>query len=444
VSLQKLIRDIIEESMLIEEDKTSVIKKMTQLTRYEQEQLINLFKSKPHLEKKVKDYNIDWNRYRELSFQDFLPLFEQGSMGAEFKKLKKGKDYIEVLDNSLKDVPGLLGVYVPLNYNTAQVLTKKAGGTKAEWCIGYDGDDRYWYSYTYNISNETEGDGQESVFFIVITQTNKWAIQIHTSNNNNIIIWDKNDHSHRNADDFIPYLNATKLVNKNTRLIDDVREELDKRGEYDERLDFYRQYEEVDPNYNEGDIIDFAPDYFIRNSQDIIYFRLNEDFIKRISETKQKVLSEITSIDYSNDGYTYDITTKIPCRIYSNEIHKIATVEWFDSHKIYSFDDYIRLYEDDNMPDRDMREHIYQECLEAVEHTDSDKLLPFYVYAGDMTNISDSDSMHVPQKFVIASGSQNYTYECTLAGEFSSTSGAGIDILVELTSVMMCRAFDLV
>ena len=60
----------------------------------------------------------------------------------------KDEDYIEVFDKAFDDTPGLIGVYMPLNHNAANVLAKKAGGLKASWCVGYDGDDGYWYSYS--------------------------------------------------------------------------------------------------------------------------------------------------------------------------------------------------------------------------------------------------------------------------------------------------------
>jgi hypothetical protein len=238
MNIKDKIKQYVEESLLIEEDKTSIIKKMNQLSRNEQMQLINLFKSKPHLEKKVKDYNIDWNRYKELKFEDFAPLFEQGSMGAEFKKLRNGKDYLKILDSDLENIPGFLGVFMPLDWNASNILTKKAGGTSARWCIGYDGDDGYWYCYSHGLRHrEYGGDGEESVFFIIITTTDKWAVQVQTTNNNNIKIWDASDTNHGDDNDIVPMVDVRKLVKKHSRAIDDVHKEIIKRGENNSRLD---------------------------------------------------------------------------------------------------------------------------------------------------------------------------------------------------------------
>jgi hypothetical protein len=294
MEIRNIIRNIIEESLLIEEDKSSIIKKMNQLSRDEQEQLINLFKSKPHLEKKVKDYNIDWNRYKDLKFEDFLPLFEQGSMGAEFKKLKKEKDYIEVLDKDLQKIPGLLGVFIPLNHKAANILAKKAGGNKGQWCIGYDGDDKYWYGYTYGAQNIPNGDDEDSVFFIIITTTDKWAVQVQTTAGNNIKIWDANDSNHGDDNDIVPMVDVRKLVTKHSRLIDAVREELDDRATSD-----YRYDELKEPKYTD--------DIEVGDSMVVRVDRISklETNLKENDIWDNNIEVEVTGID--SDADTVDI-----------------------------------------------------------------------------------------------------------------------------------------
>jgi hypothetical protein len=294
MELKDLIRGLIQESILIEEDKTSLIKKIKKMTPTQKEVAIKIFKDKPHLEKIVGDrkspYFIDWNKLDTLTFDNFAPLLELGSMGAAFKKLKNNKDYVKVLDKDLENVPGLLGVFMPLNHNAANILAKKAGNNKAEWCIGYDGDDGYWYCYSYGINHpEYSGDGYESVFFIIITGSNKWAVQVQTNNNNNIKIWDANDKNHGDDNDVVPMVNVQKLVRKHSTLIDSVRKELDKRGESDSRLEELRDNEEIRyaSQISIGDEAALSPYYF--------------DLPTAMRESLEDVYVEVIDIDEGND-----------------------------------------------------------------------------------------------------------------------------------------------
>jgi len=222
------------------ERKDHLIKKIPSLDDTQKQKVIDFFARHPNYENKI-----DWNNLAELTYEDFEKLFDVGTIGNAFNTLKKDEDYIEVFDKAFDDTPGLIGVYMPLNHNAANVLAKKAGGLKASWCVGYDGDDGYWYSYSYGLDNSNySGDGYESVFFIVIKADAKWAVQVQTDNDNRIIIWDAGDTPHGDANDTIPMFDTQNLVKSKAKLITDVRKHLDDAGKHDERLSELRDEQE--------------------------------------------------------------------------------------------------------------------------------------------------------------------------------------------------------
>jgi hypothetical protein len=233
MNIRNLIRNIIEESLLIEEDKAAMLRK-TNLDPKRQQYVLDLFKKKPHLEKEI-----DWNNYKRLNWlDDFAPLFEQGDMGKEFKSLKKNEDYLELKDSSLKNVRGLVGVYFPLNYHAAHVLTKKAGGNRAKWCIGYDGDDSYWERYTFGTGEESYFADEPSVFMIFIFNNDKYAVQVRDSSS--FIVWDAEDNNRGDKNDIVPGVDVKKIISKYNNVIDSVFDFIGNRDrkQHEEFLDY--------------------------------------------------------------------------------------------------------------------------------------------------------------------------------------------------------------
>ena len=82
--LKELIKDIVEEALLIEEDKTHIIKKMPKVLSWEKDTLIRLFQANPHLEKMI-----DWNKWRKLTFEDFQEVMTYVSKSERKKDVRK-------------------------------------------------------------------------------------------------------------------------------------------------------------------------------------------------------------------------------------------------------------------------------------------------------------------------------------------------------------------
>jgi hypothetical protein len=155
MELKELIRGMVEESLLIEEDKSHIIGKMN-LHPKEKDTLINLFKTKPHLEKKI-----DWNKWRKLTFADFYEVMSHVSKSERKRKVKKlgikgmkvNKDYLEADTSSFTtgadtmESGDLLGAYIPLNHEASKLIASdKVGSCVGEWCTAMN-DINYWNDY---------------------------------------------------------------------------------------------------------------------------------------------------------------------------------------------------------------------------------------------------------------------------------------------------------
>jgi hypothetical protein len=375
-NIRETIRGLIQESILIEEDKRAMLKKVPGIGKASIEHLLALFKEKPHLEKKI-----DWNNYKRLTWEDdFLPLFELGSMGNEFKKLKKNQDYVEVLDDDLNTVPGLLGVYMPLNYNAAHVLTKKAGGTKAQWCIGYDGDDSYWYGYSYGAElreygNFSYGDGESSVFYIFIFNNDKYAVQVQASTpGHSTIIWDKKDNNHGDANDIVPGVDIKKFVSSKSKLTQAVYDELIKISNYDDRyIEIVDEIESKKASLQEGEELTVTGEEFEEYRQICPpNYNLKYEFI--IKGAYYKFTVDQVYDKYGGAGeQVYSLTVDAPVIVNYDDINgfsggkmgEIKTPQYL-LNKIEEYENIIqeRFEEYDKPKDHPMNAHLWEDIEE--------------------------------------------------------------------------------
>ena len=163
MDLKNMIRNIIEESFLVEEgNKDRFILNNDNLTSSQKETLIKVFDERRHLEK-----GVDWNNWKKLTFDDFKSTLIKASTGA-LKKLKEKKDYIEVKGFKC-DADDFIGAYIPLNHNASHVMASdKMGFTRGKWCIAYDGDDVYWKRYSYGQGSADYYADEPSVFIFVV------------------------------------------------------------------------------------------------------------------------------------------------------------------------------------------------------------------------------------------------------------------------------------
>jgi hypothetical protein len=209
------IRELLEESLLVEEKKDHLISKSKLMTDSEKEFLIDLYNRRPDFEKK---FRIDWNRPERLSFNDFKEAITIGSM-TELKRLKENEDYIKV--RGLNKIDGLIGAYIPLNYEASKLIaSNKIGPCLGEWCTAYPETTKWWNRYTKN-------DGVVLIYFVYLDT--KYALAIHRDNDK-VEIFDKKD----NSIDSIPGININSFISKNEEFINDVRKTLSGRDMQEE------------------------------------------------------------------------------------------------------------------------------------------------------------------------------------------------------------------
>lgn len=152
----------VKESVL-SEDKTSMIKKLVlpdiedqkEKDEYKQE-LLAFFKSHSNFENKI-----DWNKYKTLTKKDFDPIISSAENTKGAEKRREKAEISSDIKNIFKSQKGRLFSIVgendqwlfvaPLNYEAAKFCDSSENqGAGAQWCIGYEKTDEYWYNYMHD------------------------------------------------------------------------------------------------------------------------------------------------------------------------------------------------------------------------------------------------------------------------------------------------------
>jgi hypothetical protein len=133
----------------LDEKKDHIIKKIPALSDEQKTEIISFFKKHPNYEK-----NIDWNKSRSLTYDDFKKVLSTVSKSGQMKDVKvkgidglrKGKDYLDFPLNQ-KDVKG----YIPLNHrSSAAIGSKNIGACDTKWCTAMSNTDKHWESEVMN------------------------------------------------------------------------------------------------------------------------------------------------------------------------------------------------------------------------------------------------------------------------------------------------------
>ncbi len=177
---------------LLQEAKDHIIKKLD-LTDEQKEEIIAFFKRRPDLESKI-----DWNKKSELDYDFFQEFIKEADNQATRGNLRnkgigtfvEGKDYHDIsLDKDYL-------ILIPRTYEFQKFIqSTRFYETEAEWCIGYQKEDKYWKRY--HITNNF-------IIFIDKKNKDKIACQIPVESTEVINIWnvfDKNKFlrsSHKN------------------------------------------------------------------------------------------------------------------------------------------------------------------------------------------------------------------------------------------------------
>jgi hypothetical protein len=177
MKLTQLIRNIIEESILIEESKKDrFILRRKDLTDDQKQQIIDYLDAHNDGGKTesrfVKSVNGDWNKFNKVSWDEIVDAMNYESRKEKKKRIKseginnleKNEDYIPItveydpmvsidkLNNQTKyQATGneeLVGAYIPLKYDASVFIGKEMSPCRAHWCTTHTDDNRYWKQYT--------------------------------------------------------------------------------------------------------------------------------------------------------------------------------------------------------------------------------------------------------------------------------------------------------
>ena len=139
------IRDL--KFFLLAERKDHLIKKLSNLSASEKEQVIAFFHEKPNLENKI-----NWNN-KKLTFADFKEVMATTKTERKRKVsrrgiagLKKGEDYIPLTTPS-----GVMDAYIPLHWEASKLIAShRVGGCEGKWCTATSKSPYFWRNYVSN------------------------------------------------------------------------------------------------------------------------------------------------------------------------------------------------------------------------------------------------------------------------------------------------------
>lgn len=128
------------------EKKDHIINKIPSLSDEQKQAIIAYFTKKPNMESKI-----NWNKWKELTYDDFREVLTTTSKSEVKKKvhragiagLKEGVDY-RVFPMEKPDVVG----YVPLTWEASKhIASSSIGGCEGKWCTAYQKTEQYWHDY---------------------------------------------------------------------------------------------------------------------------------------------------------------------------------------------------------------------------------------------------------------------------------------------------------
>jgi len=207
----------------INEDKTRFIKNNPNLTAAQKDELIHFFKKNRQAEKEI-----DWNKYKTLTYDDFLDVMMKSKSGRKIKLkcnkikvngYKNGEDYVRVVMPA-KDYCA----FIPLKYEVAQYMnTRKFGPCSGDWCIGSTQTVIHW---------NDEVIEQQQVPIYVFNNESKWVVMIH-ENNKTYDVWSIENRPTK-VHEGIPNFSIRKnLLRPNQKkMYDEIREEYYSEEEY--------------------------------------------------------------------------------------------------------------------------------------------------------------------------------------------------------------------
>ena len=173
---------ILKESRYLFEKKDHLIKKTPNLTNEQKEEIINHFKEFPH-----KENLIDWNKLKDLTYNDFEKVIKQESKRQKkqnvkeigLQGLKENIDYVVVYEQY-----PILAV-MPLNWEASKLLASKyVCGVEGKWCTDYQKDSSYFIRY------QLESHRHSIVYVLDFQKKDKMAIEFQKGEE---IFWDKED-----------------------------------------------------------------------------------------------------------------------------------------------------------------------------------------------------------------------------------------------------------
>ena len=225
-NIKNLIKNFVEEQLVQEDVRTKIkiIERIPNLSTDDKQKIIETLNEKSGLERvfSKQSGHIDLNKWKTLVMSDFNILFNESDPLKALKDLDKESDYVQVYGIN---APGLLGVFIPLNWKASQVIaSEKVGGTRGHWCIANSVDSDHWYNYTYGTGLASHKADSPSIFLIFVFKDNKYALQ--TCPKYTWITWDKNDNDSGDFDK-IPGVDIREVLQKTVKLRNDVRELLD-------------------------------------------------------------------------------------------------------------------------------------------------------------------------------------------------------------------------
>jgi hypothetical protein len=147
---------------LLQETKEAMINMIPSLSDEQKKQIKDFFKIHPNYESKI-----DWNDWRTLTYNDFVPLLSQISKTARQKMVKntgingldEGTDYI-IAYNS-----GTIVGYCPLDWEASKMIASSyvgASKTTGKWCVALHNNRNFWDNYV-----SEEGDNNNRFLYLV-------------------------------------------------------------------------------------------------------------------------------------------------------------------------------------------------------------------------------------------------------------------------------------
>ncbi|MDR2457451.1 MAG: hypothetical protein LBD41_03115 [Clostridiales Family XIII bacterium] len=332
---------------ILREAKIDIIKKLpdTQINKEEKEEVIEFIKK--YGDSKFTELN--WNNPKKLKYEDFKNIIDP------FKQNIKGsKTNIEVFKNKKLFYPlhedKEAWYYLPLSHdaclaaNNYRKNADQSNHPDKPWCIGWDGNDENWYSYT----------NEEYAFVLQIKknpENNKDVKYMYQIGPNGVTYWDqdnlksfvsKNEFINNNSEKIYElfFEKADTLISKFDKLSEEDKnlyEELSKiRGSSLDRVYVWNRYEFLRKieNYRKHNNFSDAELKLFNILKGKVYYLRFLEFIDDLVEfytPKRLLLLKIRSDPNEDSGITFSVPGAIKFMQNScEEIWGIKPIEYFD------------------------------------------------------------------------------------------------------------------